>query len=551
MVKKLIVMIPARIGSKGIPQKVIRPFNGQPLIFSAINVALKIPNAYVFVNTDSKKIESIVKKKYADSVSIYFRPDDLGQDEVTLDFLALNFVEKNNFTDDMLVTIQPTSPLLRPETLIKLLDVFQNDELSTVLTVVENKKLEWKLAADGHFIKQYKSRLNRQQLAATYTETGAAVICNTSVLLKNKSRFGDRVICIPVSKEESIDIDNYSDWLLAQELAYGRKILFMTLANKKVGSGHLLRTISLANYFPDYLIEFILLDTDEEWLNYVSELNYNLTSVSSKSKGFELAVTRNPSLVILDILNTSEDEIALLKDISSTVKVISFEDLGAGSLKTDLTINELYPPINDACDNILSGPSFCVFRDGFLDLKPVPKPLRKNDVLISFGGTDPNDLTLRVLRILEGCKQSFNIRVIIGIGAIRLIEEVRKFASDSHHFIDFSDVNGEIADEWMNAKLGICGGGRTVYELAVCKTQTIVLCQNSRELTHLYSSKINGIDNLGLHSEASDSDIHDAIMSVDFFSETSLQPTIVSINPNQTNKNVIKAIRDTLGENNV
>ncbi len=60
MVKKLIVMIPARIGSKGIPQKVTRPFNGQPLIFSTINVALSIPDAHVFVNTDSKKIETIV-----------------------------------------------------------------------------------------------------------------------------------------------------------------------------------------------------------------------------------------------------------------------------------------------------------------------------------------------------------------------------------------------------------------------------------------------------------------------------------------------------------
>ena len=103
----------------------------------------------------------------------------------------------------------------------------------------------------------------------------------------------------------------------------------------------------------------------------------------------------------------------------------------------------------------------------------------------------------------------------------------------------------------MNAKLGICGGGRTVYEFAVCDTQTIVLCQNSRELTHLYSSKVNGIDNLGLHSEVHDSDIHNAIMSVDFSGESSIQPSIGTITPNNTNKNVIKVIRDILGENNV
>jgi len=65
-------MIPARIGSKDISQKVIRPFNGQPMIFSTINVALSIPDAHVIVNTDSKKIQTTVKKKYADSVSVYF-----------------------------------------------------------------------------------------------------------------------------------------------------------------------------------------------------------------------------------------------------------------------------------------------------------------------------------------------------------------------------------------------------------------------------------------------------------------------------------------------
>ena len=551
MVKKLIVMIPARIGSKGIPQKVTRPFNGQPLIFSAINVALSIPDAHVFVNTDSKKIETIVKKKYADSVNVYFRPDDLGLDDVTLDLLALNFVKENDFTNDILVTIQPTSPLLRYETLVNILDVFQANELSTVLTVVESKKLEWELGTNGLFIKKYKSRLNRQQLDASYTETGAVVICDTSVLVKHQSRFGDSIICVPVSKEESIDIDDYSDWILAQALANGREILFMTLANKKVGSGHFHRTISLANCFPDYLVEFILFDTDDEWLDYLNSLNYSNTSVSSRSKAFDLATTINPSLVVLDILNTTEEEIALVRDISSAVNVISFEDLGTGSLKTDLTINELYPPVNDECEHILSGPRFCFFRDEFLDLKVMPRHLRENDIVISFGGTDPNDLTLRILRVLDDYEQRLKIRVIVGLGATRLVGEIKKHASESRHLIDFSDLNGEIAGEWMNAKLGICGGGRTVYEFAVCDTQTIVLCQNSRELTHLYSSKVNGIDNLGLHSEVHDSDIHNAIMSVDFSGESSIQPSIGTITPNNTNKNVIKVIRDILGENNV
>ena len=65
----MIIMIPARIGSKGIPKKVLRPFRGRPLISWGIEAALAVPDAKVYVNTDGEEIAKYVTSHYPD---VYF-----------------------------------------------------------------------------------------------------------------------------------------------------------------------------------------------------------------------------------------------------------------------------------------------------------------------------------------------------------------------------------------------------------------------------------------------------------------------------------------------
>ena len=81
--KKLIIMIPARIGSKGIPQKVIRPFNDMPLIYYSIKLALKVPNAITYLNTDSKLIKEVVENEFKSDIKIFIRDKKLGNDSNT------------------------------------------------------------------------------------------------------------------------------------------------------------------------------------------------------------------------------------------------------------------------------------------------------------------------------------------------------------------------------------------------------------------------------------------------------------------------------------
>ena len=538
-------MIPARIGSKGIPQKVIRPFNGEPLIFKVINTALMLKDTLVVVNTDSSKISNMIKKKYIDEVDIYNRPPEFGGDEITLDELALDFVLNCNITDAILITLQPTSPLLSIETLLRLKNEFIDNDCDTLISVTEKRKLEWSKLDDDSFVKKYKERVNRQHIEPSFTETGAVVICNAKTLHAKRSRFGAIVNCIEVDEIESIDIDTYSDWVLAESLAVGRKLVFVTFANEKVGSGHLQRVLSLAHNFPDFSIDIVLYDTDEEWLQFVKSTNYRFYFFETKIEAFQKTINLSPTIVILDILSNEVTDIEFIRSKNNS-KVVTFEDLGEGVNVTDLTINELYPSVCGRLNHVHNGPDYCFLRDEFLNLPHITSSNRQHDIVISFGGTDPNDLTMRVLKILEKLNSILKIRVILGIGAKRLKKAVTEHSLKSIHKIDDSEFSHEISKEWMNAKVGICGGGRTVYEFAVCDVKTFVLCQNSRELTHMYSSEINGIVNMGIHSEISDIEILDSISRVKNFSNIYNSNHKVNIKPEETNKRVVNLIRNLI-----
>ena len=537
-------MIPARIGSKGIPEKAIRPFDGEPLIFKVIKTALCLENTMVFVNTDSIKVSSIVTQRFGNKVKIYHRPAELGSDDITLDELALDFVENVLHSGENLITIQPTSPLLSIRTLNNIVSEFFESDCDTLVTVTEKRKLEWYKQIDGSFRKRYKLRLNRQELEPVFEETGAVVMCCSSTITESGSRFGEKVGCISVQNSESIDIDNYYDWFLAESMAKGRKLVFLTFANRKIGSGHLQRVLSIAHHFPDFQIEIVLYDTDTEWLDLVSKSHYSYRVFESKSEALKGLKQLQPSIVILDILSTDLIDIEQIKSVDN-VKVVSFEDLGRGVNQTDLTINDLYPSVCQK-EHVYNGPNYCFFREEFLNLSNATMEDRTFDIIISFGGTDPNNLTLRILKILERCNSIFKIRVVLGLGAKRLRNDLHSHCINSKHQIDDSELQSGVSTEWMKSKIGICGGGRTVYEFAACDVKTFVLCQNSRELTHMYSSEVNGIINMGVHSEVSDDEIFDSISLIDRNCESLFSDYKVSLDPVQNNKSVINLIRSLI-----
>ena len=106
---KILAFIPARGGSKGIPNKNIKLFNGKPLIEWTINSALKSKLiSKVIVSSDSKKILSISKKLGAD---IVLRPKNISGDFATTESAIKHYIKNTKESFDTIVLLSPTSPI--------------------------------------------------------------------------------------------------------------------------------------------------------------------------------------------------------------------------------------------------------------------------------------------------------------------------------------------------------------------------------------------------------------------------------------------------------
>ena len=537
----MIIIIPARIGSKGIPKKVLRPFRGKPLISWAIEATLSVPNASVYVNTDGIDISDFIHNNYP-NVIVHARDESLSGDLITLDEVCLDFVRKNEFDDEnILITIQPTSPFITSEVIESVAAKLVKGKSGSVVTVTEKKKLTWKKT--GNIFKpNYKERRNRQELEPIYEENGAVLGCYINELRKTKSRLNEPVNCVPVSDGLVYDLDTALDWRLATEFANKKKIVMVIIANTEVGSGHFHRALNLLNYLPEYEITLVGLKLDLNFKKQCRDSNYATHFIEDEENLSEICASIDPSLIILDILNTTKKFVKKLKN-SCVAKVVSFEDTGSGTTATDLTINELYPSITEN-PKILSGPRYSVLRAEFDN--PNFEVKRDIDILISFGGTDPNNLTINTLSWLADSKfRDLSITVVLGLGATRQKNEIKRIISRNKLKDCTVTTNVKFMSGLMcRTNIAITGSGRTIYELAACNVKTICICQNMRQLTHLFVSEINGITNLGYFQELNKDEFLDALkekFNSDFEQTSHLK------NFAKSKENVLNALRELSG----
>ena len=134
---KYLAIIPARAGSKGVPNKNIRNLNGHPLIAWSIRQALEVPSiANVVVSTDSQEIASIARKYGAETP--FIRPKELAQDETPTEPVmahSIGWYESQGVKHDAVILLQPTSPLRLTGSLQKAVECFETEKVSSLISV--------------------------------------------------------------------------------------------------------------------------------------------------------------------------------------------------------------------------------------------------------------------------------------------------------------------------------------------------------------------------------------------------------------------------------
>lgn len=497
---KVIAVIPARGGSKGIPRKNIRHLNGKPLISYTIEAAInsKCINK-VIVSTDDEEIGAIAMKYGAE---VIYRPESLASDEVPLDpviYDAVQQIEKQGSFFDIVITIQPTSPLLKTETLEKIINKLIVEQIDTVLTAVDDRHLSWSKAGNK-FFPNYSERKNRQYLPPDYRETGAVLASKREVITPN-SRIGDNVSLFEVDKHESVDIDSPMDWWIVEKLLEKKRVILRVDGYEQIGLGHIFRSLTLANNIMDHEVIFLMDGRHQLGIDIVSSQNFTIEIFEGDP--LSKIQNMNPDIVINDILDTTKEYVLALKELN--IKVFNFEDLGSGAEYADGVFNALYPG-SVPSGNFYTGEKYYCARNEFLNINPKKVREEVESVLVTFGGTDPNNLTLKTLNAISKSNYDFKTTIILGPGYLNeksLNERINNIDRDIEVFRSVTNM----ADHMVNADIIFSSAGRTMYEIAMVGTPAIIMAQNYREMTHLFGHNYNGFINLGIHLENSEEKI--------------------------------------------
>lgn len=218
----ILVVIPARGGSKGLPGKNIKMLCGKPLIAYSIDVARAITSDdNICVSTDDQRIIDVVEN-YGLKVP-FVRPAEYATDTATTNDVllhAVNFYEKQGKNYSKILLLQPTSPLRKVGEIKEAIALYRND-IDMVVSVMKSHApaVLCQDNEDGFVDLVYnKKAQGRQSLPTLFEFNGAIYVINVEAL-KEKGLAGfDRKIKYVMPKESSIDIDDIYDFMLIEKI---------------------------------------------------------------------------------------------------------------------------------------------------------------------------------------------------------------------------------------------------------------------------------------------------------------------------------------------
>jgi CMP-N-acetylneuraminic acid synthetase len=212
---RIVALIPARQGSKGIPKKNLYPINGKPLIHYTIYASKYSDVDETWVSTDCPDIGKVALEE---GVKVINRPAHLATDTATTESVLLHFAEHIEF--DAVILIQPTSPMITRNDINRGIELFKSQEYSSVISAVDgddiliwDKKWHHPMNYDPY------NRGRRQERTNTFViETGGFYIVSKENLINNRCRITNSVGYCYVKKENIFEVDNLEDLRMIEKL---------------------------------------------------------------------------------------------------------------------------------------------------------------------------------------------------------------------------------------------------------------------------------------------------------------------------------------------
>lgn len=483
----ILAVIPARAGSRGIPNKNIRIVAGHPLVYYSIKNALSSKLITdVIVSTDSPEVKIIAEQMGA---KVKWRDNILCGDAVTLDAVIADAVPDGNW--DYIITMQPTSPTLLISTLDNAIEYAIHNELDTVISAINAPHLSWK-EKDGRKIPNYTERLNRQYLPPCYMETGAFLISKASIVTA-KTRIGSKVDIYEVPEDESQDVDTFEDLRSVAAILEHPKVAIYVNGNNKRGIGHIYRALEIADEF--YVKPDIYYDINQTDPKVFGKTTHHLIPINGIAELFVKCKENKYTIFINDILTTTIDYMIALKTVLPNAKIVNFEDDGEGIIKADLVFNALFH--GNEFPQVYAGEQYYISGKTFMFYNPIKIKEKVERVFVSFGGADPQNYSDRILdMVVKPDYNDYHFVVVLG-RAKSNVENLMRYNKYDNIEVLYDVVN--MPELMSSCDIGITSRGRTGYELAILGIPSISMAQNQREEKHGFVCNENGFTYIGLN----------------------------------------------------
>ena len=513
----VVAIIPARGGSDRVPYLNIKRLGDFPLLAHTIRAAREARGVdRVIVSTDDETVAEIARAHGAEVP--FLRPQELSGDLSSLMPVvrhAVREAEKEGPPPDTVLILQATTPFRSARSIENALEKISTGRFTAVVSVTSDLSLRWK-AEDGRLRPLFDRAGRRDEQEPVYLENGAIVAIRRDVLEKD-ARFGDSVGFVTLDKREGFTVHDLEDFWMAERLLREPRILFRVDGSRVMGMGHVYRSLAVAEALREGSraeIAFLMSADHSEGIATVSKSGYPVRVF--KSGGLEALIDSiqdfAPSVVINDLPLVEETYLRSLARLGAvTINLVdTLEDLERVSRDAQFVISVMNED-RETPEGFYGGPAFAILRRHFQGRERVfrEKPVK---ILLTFGGADPQALTLKVARALAPLTRDIEVISVAGpaFPHTRVFEALQRTLGKNLPLVSGLDV--QIADLMLDADLVLCSGGMSVYEIAALGAPGVVLAQNAREDRRMREfSRFGTIAYLGLGVDVDETTILDAV----------------------------------------
>lgn len=218
---KILAIIPARGGSKEIPKKNVKIFNGRPLIEWTIKSALKskLINK-IIVSSDSKKILSMSKDLGVDTI---LRPKNISGDNDSVESAIKHTLSKLKNIYEVIVLLSPTSPIRKINDIDNAIRYFKSKNLDSCFSGARlTDFLIWNFNKKNKTYKSinydYKNRGIRQNRDQNFVENGSIYVFKNELIKNKNNRIGGNIGIYIMEFWQSFELDEKKDWKFLESI---------------------------------------------------------------------------------------------------------------------------------------------------------------------------------------------------------------------------------------------------------------------------------------------------------------------------------------------